>query len=646
MQKDLADFVLRFDLDAKLFEGRFEGPVFLDQRERLLRPDSFHALVEVRPDQQAHVDEFFARDAQVRQRGLEGDLLRLDVHVDVLPRQLPATGDREVLHEPRRAEQQGVEILRGRRVRHPGPGHRARLRFPFCGRLAGGVSEGGERCLRWLPLPPGAPPGFPPFPRGGRDTPFSPRPPPLALRAALDLASGHDRSRLEPRRLSVEDEGGLDPRGDEVRDPVDDSGQVGRHASLVIHQWGAVRLADDREELVERVEGVDREDFAREILERPRFGGDDVREVDAHPLGRGRGILKRLLGGGPTRTPCFSGGPGESTEPRWRTTPIRGPGPSVGDATRTSRAFVRGWLTAFDMYCFISNTSETSAYHAIDPLSGGMSRMGTTPTIAFLVLAVAALVALPHTSASVTVRDLGTLPGYTSSEALGINAAGQIVGTSSGTESQSRPFLCDDGVMTDLGTLGGSRGTAHGISNTGLIVGESVDATHTMHAFVWESGTMTDLGPGVAFAVNDQGQAVGCGYPTSPAPPCHAVLWHAGRMTDLGTLGGHSGSAYGINNAGQIVGSSLAPDGFMHAFLWHDGTMTDLGGLPGYQFSVAWDINRAGQVVGSSYGYDGTTHAVLWENGGGRNLGTPGGRATAAFGINDAGPGVGIRFSP
>jgi len=298
------------------------------------------------------------------------------------------------------------------------------------------------------------------------------------------------------------------------------------------------------------------------------------------------------------------------------------------------------------MHCFLRNTSESSLYHAIDPVSRVMSRMGTTPpAIALLVLALAALVALPHASASITVRDLGTLPGYTSSEALGINAAGQVVGTSSDTESLSRPFLWDDGVMTNLGTLGGSRGTAHGISDTGLIVGESEDSTHTMHAFIWADGAMTDLGPGVAFAVNDHGQTVGCGYPTSAALPCHAVLWQAGRMTDLGTLGGGSGSAYGINNAGQVVGSSLAPDGFMHAFLWQDGTMTDLGGLPGYQFSVAWDINDAGQAVGSSYGEDGITHPVLWENGGVRDLGNLGSQAATAFGINEAGQVVGISFA-
>src|SRR2546427_12748595 len=84
----------------------------------------------------------------------------------------------------------------------------------------------------------------------------------------------------------------------------------------------------------------------------------------------------------------------------------------------------------------------------------------------------------------------------------------------------------------------------------------------------------------------------------------------------------------------------------MRAFLWQGGTMTDLGGLPGYQFSIAWGINDAGQVVGSSTGADGMTHAVLWEAGVVRDLGNLGGRATIASGINDAGQAVGVSIPP
>src|SRR5213592_2586004 len=167
-----------------------------------------------------------------------------------------------------------------------------------------------------------------------------------------------------------------------------------------------------------------------------------------------------------------------------------------------------------------------------------MLRMGRTLVIGLLILVALSFVTASHASSTVSVRDLGVLPGYTTTVADGINEAGWIVGTSGDGGSQSRPFLWNDGVMTNLGTLGGSRGTAHGISDTGLVVGESEDASHVMHAFLWQTGVMTDLGPGVAFAVNGHGQAVGCGFPTSPSPPCHAVLWQDGRMEDLGTLAG------------------------------------------------------------------------------------------------------------
>ena len=53
---------------------------------------------------------------------------------------------------------------------------------------------------------------------------------------------------------------------------------------------------------------------------------------------------------------------------------------------------------------------------------------------------------------------------------------------------------------------------------------------------------------------------------------------------DLGTLGGSSSFAYGINNAGQVVGQAHLPgDSQSHAFRYSvAGGMVDLGIIGGY----------------------------------------------------------------
>src|SRR5213080_1236416 len=95
-----------------------------------------------------------------------------------------------------------------------------------------------------------------------------------------------------------------------------------------------------------------------------------------------------------------------------------------------------------------------------------------------------------------------------------------------------------------------------------------------------------------------------------------AFLWSNGSMSDIGTLGGDAAEAWDINDAGQIVGDSEA-FGLSHAFLWQDGTMTDLGTLGGIRgLSGAYGINEAGQVVGYSYTQSyGMEHAFLWQDG-------------------------------
>lgn len=160
--------------------------------------------------------------------------------------------------------------------------------------------------------------------------------------------------------------------------------------------------------------------------------------------------------------------------------------------------------------------------------------------------------------------------------------------------------------------------------------------------------TVTDLGtlrPGSArvHGINSAGQTVGAsGFPHGA--DTRAFFWQRqGGMRDLGTLpGGDYSAAFGINDSGQVAGTSNIADG-MHAFIWSSATgLRDLGTLPGTNASQAFAINNQGQVAGSS-----GTHAAIWSNNGAvQDLGTLGGPSSEAHGINNLGAAVGFSDTP
>jgi probable HAF family extracellular repeat protein len=241
--------------------------------------------------------------------------------------------------------------------------------------------------------------------------------------------------------------------------------------------------------------------------------------------------------------------------------------------------------------------------------------------------------------------DLGTLGGKNSwTNYNGINERGEAVGLAEtavpdpdgedvcgfGTHLTCRPFLWKNGHMSALPMVGGNNGQASAINNRGQIAGYAQTSVtdsgcppyQITAAVIWRNGKVQAQLPtvdgdpdGVAFGINNQGQATG--YSGTCTAANHAVLWENGTATALPDLGIESALGVAINDQGQIVGQVASADGTTaYGALWQNNTITSFNTLPGDFYSFAEGINNQGQAVGSTQLENGDwSHAFIWQNG-------------------------------
>ncbi len=170
----------------------------------------------------------------------------------------------------------------------------------------------------------------------------------------------------------------------------------------------------------------------------------------------------------------------------------------------------------------------------------------------------------------------------------------------------------------------------------GFVVALQVLGTNFTSSANAQGYSLTDLGPlpggslSYAFGINNAGQVVGL---STFSNSLSATVWNNGTPTDLGaSVGTAYNSQAGLNSQNNQQG-----------VLWSGGTVAVLSPLSGSSMSFATAINNAGTVVGESYNGNNGQVATVWTNGTPTALTMlPGAIYSRAYGINNFGTVVGL----
>ncbi len=259
-----------------------------------------------------------------------------------------------------------------------------------------------------------------------------------------------------------------------------------------------------------------------------------------------------------------------------------------------------------------------------------------TIRLAIAVLSIAVSVLIPGAARAQSPIDISPVDAV-GARARALNALGAAAGTAVDFFGQAQGFLWSAGIVAPISELS----DVWAIGSDGRLVGSAFDPFGDQRAVLREAdGVVTELGTlggasSAAYGLSDDGRVVG-------AAQLDTGDWHAfvrtpeGLLTDLGTLGGAASAARALDGAGAVIGWAEDGTGTRRATRWQEGLAQDLLGGAAPTGSAAWAASGA-VIVGEYFDDIGDTRAFAYRPAISSfvDLGSLGGVETIALGVAD-----------
>jgi probable HAF family extracellular repeat protein len=250
----------------------------------------------------------------------------------------------------------------------------------------------------------------------------------------------------------------------------------------------------------------------------------------------------------------------------------------------------------------------------------------------------------PHAPSSPVI----SLPSVASdyAELTAMDGTGVFVGRSLTSLGEWRGFVWAGEKVQWIGTLGGTEVHPRAVSARGVVVGVSTTQEGAGQAFSWRDGSgirslverphhFSD-----AIAVFNDGRAVVHVQQELEGPMATYVESGSGLVVVDGMT-----VVAGLSPMGELLGTSLGPDGTRRPAIWSDGTVRTLPSLSeAYPRGEIVAGNRAGVFVGSSRSADNVLVPVAWRDGSVRKLPADGASFGAAVAVSEQGVVLGRLF--